>query len=113
MEAPDAPRRPHSRSARSACFARERALLHDDRGADASARTIDQLACCRALDSGHLHHDALAAVDELRVRCAQVDHEIAERLAERIIAPVVIVLSTSFVAVPAFMRVEPVTASGP
>ncbi len=31
----------------------------------------------------------------------------------RIIAPVVIVLSTSLVAVPAFMRVEPVTTSGP
>ena len=31
----------------------------------------------------------------------------------RIIAPVVIALSTSLVAVPAFMRVDPVTASGP
>src|SRR5205814_5372798 len=30
-----------------------------------------------------------------------------------IMAPVVIVFSTSFVAVPAFMRVEPVTTSGP
>ena len=32
-------------------------------------------------------------------------------LPSRIIAPVVIMLSTSFVAVPAFMRVEPVTTS--
>ena len=31
----------------------------------------------------------------------------------RIIAPVEMVLSTSFVAVPAFIRVEPVSASGP
>ena len=31
----------------------------------------------------------------------------------RIMAPVVIMLSTSLVAVPAFMRVEPVTTSGP
>ena len=34
-------------------------------------------------------------------------------LPRRIIAPVEMALSTSFVAVPAFMRVEPVTASGP
>ena len=34
-------------------------------------------------------------------------------LPSRIIAPVVIMLSTSFVAVPAFMRVDPVTTSGP
>lgn len=34
-------------------------------------------------------------------------------LPSRIMAPVVSVLSTSLVAVPAFMRVEPVTASGP
>jgi len=31
----------------------------------------------------------------------------------RIIAPVVMVLSTSFVAVPAFIRVDPVSTSGP
>src|SRR5690242_12431414 len=34
-------------------------------------------------------------------------------LPSRIIAPLVMVLSTSFVAVPAFIRVEPVTTSGP
>ncbi len=34
-------------------------------------------------------------------------------LPSRIIAPVVIMLSTSLVAVPAFMRVDPVIASGP
>ena len=65
------------------------------------------------VEPGGLHHDALAPVDQLVVPGAQVHHQVAVDLASRIIAPVVRVLSTSLVAVPAFMRVEPVTTSGP
>jgi len=57
--------------------------------------------------------DANRAVDELAVARVHIDHEISVDVAERVIAPVVSMFSTIFCAVPAFIRLEPETTSGP
>ena len=60
-----------------------------------------------------MHDDAPGAVLELLGAGLHVDHQVAVGLAERIIAIVVSMLSTIFVAVPAFSRVDPAMTSGP
>ena len=90
-------------------------LVHDDRRLDAAAARSSSVARASSRDdAADLHHDALAAVARAsRWWRARSTIRLPYVLPRRIIAPVVIMLSTSLVAVPAFMRVEPVTTSGP
>src|SRR4051794_32597368 len=52
--------------------------VHDDRELDGPAGSLEQRARLLTRDVAHLGHDALAAIDELHVRGAQVDHQVAE-----------------------------------
>ena len=72
-------------AASSACSASSRASaekVHDDRRLHDAAAPVEQLARRGAIDLADLHEDSLTAVLQLLVRRAQVDHQVAERLAE-------------------------------
>src|SRR6267143_1973539 len=63
-------------------FARHAPLLHDDCRLDALVGLFQEFLRLIARDSANLHHDPLAPVDELVVRGAEIDHEVAVRLSE-------------------------------
>ena len=67
----------------------------------------------RAIDFAGAHQDADAALDQLGVLHVHVDHQVFVHVAQRVMAPVVIMFRIIFCAVPAFMRVEPEMTSGP
>src|SRR5450759_143206 len=61
---------------------RDSLLLHHDRKLDALVRALEELRRFISRHSADFHHNSLAPVDELVVRRAEVDHQIAVRLAE-------------------------------
>src|ERR1700682_2236135 len=63
-------------------FARHAPLLHDDRRLDALVCLLEKCFRLVARDSANLHHDPLAPIDELVVRGAKIDHEVAVRFSE-------------------------------
>ena len=91
--------------------AREVELLHHDGGFDGAGGGEEFFSPCGGAAGGG-GDDAAGTVDKLGVGGLHVDHQVAvDAAAPRTMTPVESMLSTILVAVPAFMRVEPVTAS--
>src|ERR1051325_4376209 len=63
-------------------LARDAKERHHDRGLDASAGGLEHLLRGLSIETGNLHHDPMAAIDELVVRRPEIDHQVAEGLAE-------------------------------
>src|SRR6267143_3325899 len=79
----DAPNHPAILGKKSlGVFAGHAPLLHDDRRLDALVSLVEKFSCLVARDPASLHHDPLASIDELVVRGAEIDHEVAVRFSE-------------------------------
>ncbi len=86
---------------------------HQDRGFAVSAAGGKRSAGGRVITVRGLHDDVDLALHQFLVGRFHINHQVAVDFPLRIIEPVVSMLSTSFCAVPAFIREEPVTTSGP